>query len=119
MKVLKFGGSSVATAERIRRVGEIIRDAGGSTRLVVVASAMGGVTDLLVKAAEQAAAGDPSYREACSAIESRHLAVIDELATAEERPGLRDAVADRWWGFRATTFPRAYFNVPIGLIPSK
>ena len=49
MFVLKFGGSSVADASRLRRVADIIVDKIELDKLVVVVSAFGGVTDLLIK----------------------------------------------------------------------
>lgn len=72
-KVLKFGGSSVANADRILAVVEIIRLAqlGGAHPLVVV-SALQGVTDDLIRSARTAVAGDPSYREALAALRFRH-----------------------------------------------
>ena len=50
MKVLKFGGTSVGSAERLRRVVEIVRQAAQSYRVVVVTSAASGVTNTLVAA---------------------------------------------------------------------
>jgi len=55
--VMKFGGSSVADADRILAVTEIVRQRAGRRPLVVV-SALGGVTDLLVRAVDLAAGGD-------------------------------------------------------------
>jgi len=52
LKVLKFGGTSVGSAERLRRVVEIVRDAAEASRGVVVTSALGGVTNTLVAALE-------------------------------------------------------------------
>lgn len=47
LKVLKFGGSSVGTAQRMRSVADLIDGESRSNRVVVVVSALGGVTDLL------------------------------------------------------------------------
>ena len=57
MRVLKFGGSSVADAERMKCVTDIIARAAGTDRVAVVLSAMKGVTDLLISAARKAAEG--------------------------------------------------------------
>ena len=57
MIVMKFGGTSVADAERIRSVAQIVARHAGR-RPVVVVSALGGVTDLLVRAVRLAAVGD-------------------------------------------------------------
>ena len=50
MLVLKFGGSSVARESAIRQVAQIIQSYAQKERIAVVASAMGGITDLLVNA---------------------------------------------------------------------
>ncbi|MBN1617464.1 MAG: aspartate kinase, partial [Spirochaetales bacterium] len=57
MIVMKFGGSSVANAERIRHVAQIIK-AFADSRPIVVLSAMGDTTDHLLEAADAALAGE-------------------------------------------------------------
>ena len=52
MRVLKFGGSSLASAERFRQVADIIKDKSESSSLAVVVSAPQGVTNHLVAMAE-------------------------------------------------------------------
>ncbi|EKF55368.1 bifunctional aspartokinase I/homoserine dehydrogenase I [Galbibacter marinus] len=79
MKVLKFGGSSVASPDRIRKVKEIVFKASQKQKVVVVVSAFGGVTDLLVKASLLAAAQDEEYKEILLQIEERHLSAIESL----------------------------------------
>lgn len=79
MKVLKFGGSSVASPDRIRKVKEIVSKASQGQKVVVVVSAFGGVTDLLVKASLLAAAQDEEYKEILLQIEERHLGTIESL----------------------------------------
>ena len=63
--IMKFGGTSVGDATRIRKVVEIVRDAARDSEVVVVVSAMGGVTNRLVEAAKQSEAGN---RQAVAAI---------------------------------------------------
>lgn len=58
LRVMKFGGTSVGDASCIRRVIGIIEDASRTDRIVVVVSAMGGVTNKLIEAGNHAAAGD-------------------------------------------------------------
>ena len=58
LRVVKFGGTSVGDATRIRKVVEIIRDAAHDSDLVVVVSAMSGVTNKLIEAAAQAESGN-------------------------------------------------------------
>lgn len=57
MRVLKFGGTSIGNAERIRGAAEIVARQARETPLVVVVSAVGGVTDALLRGAEETAAG--------------------------------------------------------------
>ena len=58
LRVMKFGGTSVADGSCIEKVVEIIRAAAGESQLVVVVSAMAGVTNKLLEAAARAEAGD-------------------------------------------------------------
>lgn len=80
MKVLKFGGSSVAGASQIRQVGSIIdgyhrRD----IPFTVVVSAMGGMTDLLQAMSQLAAGGDTDYRVLYQQFLKKHQAVAETL----------------------------------------
>ena len=59
MQVLKFGGSSVANSENINRVVNVIKEAlGPDEKMVVVLSALGGITDALLEAVNLASQGD-------------------------------------------------------------
>jgi aspartokinase/homoserine dehydrogenase 1 len=78
MKVLKFGGTSVANAASIQHVQQIVSKT-ESDHTVVVVSALGGVTDLLLNAAKTASEQNTRYRELLKKIEERHLATIKEL----------------------------------------
>lgn len=86
MKVLKFGGSSIASAERIEKVIEIVRNATKEDKdIVVVLSALGGATDMLLKIATLAAQGDKVYRELLKELEARHIEAVEILIPASER----------------------------------
>ena len=63
MQVLKFGGTSVANAENINKVFQLVREALANDRTILVVSALGGVTDMLIQAGLSAAAGEESYKE--------------------------------------------------------
>ncbi len=80
LRVVKFGGTSVGDAPRIRKVVEIVRDAARESDLVVVVSAMSGVTNKLVEAAAHSEAGN---REAVGKIfeelRERHRTVAGAL----------------------------------------
>ena len=78
MKVLKFGGSSVANPENIRRVRAIVAEQ-GEEPIAVVVSAFGGVTDLLLSSSQLASDQDPAYKESLVGIEARYLSAIREL----------------------------------------
>lgn len=79
MKVLKFGGSSLADAARINGVVDIIRQGLAGEKGIVVVSAMGGVTDILLRCGMQAAVGDESYKEVLKQLEHRHLETVKQL----------------------------------------
>ena len=70
-KILKFGGSSVANAQNIQQVVSIIK--GNADGQVIVVSALGGVTDQLLKAGALAAVADETYKEVLLQLEKKHL----------------------------------------------
>ena len=79
MKVMKFGGSSVRDAELIRAVCSIILTAAEEGKVIVVSSAMKGVTDALIAAAMEAEQGDRGYTERFNDIEGLHNETIQSL----------------------------------------
>lgn len=79
MQVLKFGGSSVANAENMRKVISIVNNALEKGSTILVVSAMGGITDLLLKTGELAADGDINYRQLLQEMEFRHLDTVRSL----------------------------------------
>jgi len=79
MQVLKFGGTSVANAENINKVINVVKKAIQKEDTIVVVSALGGVTDLLLNAATNAAAGDEAYKNNIIEIERRHFDTIKNL----------------------------------------
>ena len=80
MKVLKFGGSSVGTPDRIRGIVDILKSyAARSDHFTVVFSAFGGVTDTLISMGSLAAKGDESYYEQFLAFSKRHTDAAREL----------------------------------------
>ncbi|MDR1910184.1 MAG: aspartate kinase [Spirochaetaceae bacterium] len=83
MIVMKFGGSSVANAERLRHVGRIVAER-AARRPVVVLSAMGDTTDYLLEAAERALSGGGVSIER---IEALHLGALGDLALPEGTAG--------------------------------
>ncbi|NVO18126.1 MAG: bifunctional aspartate kinase/homoserine dehydrogenase I [Bacteroidetes bacterium] len=79
MQVLKFGGTSVANSANILKVIDIVTKALIKDRTIVVVSALGGTTDLLIDAGNQAAKQDESYLDKLKIFENRHLQVVREL----------------------------------------
>ncbi len=77
MKVLKFGGTSVGSAANIRKVKEIVLKQKEDT--IVVVSALGGVTDLILNAARIASTGSDDFHPVLAEIKNRHKKAIDDL----------------------------------------
>lgn len=88
MKVLKFGGSSVATSENINKAITIVKDSAHNTNIIVVVSALGGITDVLLEAGNLACIGDEHYKNQFKLIEERHLKVIRELIPVGNQSGV-------------------------------
>jgi aspartokinase/homoserine dehydrogenase 1 len=78
MQVLKFGGTSVANAENIKRIKDIIHSR-KEVKTIVVVSAFGGVTDELLKCGSLAASGETCYKETLQKLTERHLKTVKEL----------------------------------------
>jgi len=85
MQVLKFGGSSVANAENINKVVDIIKNKKADTKTVVVVSALGGITDLLLKTAALAEANDETYKSLLQEIETKHLQAVKDLIPVQQQ----------------------------------
>ena len=79
MQVLKFGGTSVANADNINKIAGIIKIATSKDKTIVVVSALGGVTDLLLQCGALAARADQSYKQLLQEITQRHLNTIKAL----------------------------------------
>ena len=79
MKILKFGGTSVGSIENVRRIAEIVLNQ--QDKIVVVVSALGGITDQLLSVAQKAASGVKINGE-LTAIRTRHEEMIHGLFTS-------------------------------------
>ncbi|TNE70481.1 bifunctional aspartate kinase/homoserine dehydrogenase I [bacterium] len=84
MKVLKFGGTSVKDARNISKVIDIV-SANETRQIVVVVSALGGITNQLIEAANQAEQGKETYKALLAEIEVRHLDVVKALITVNRQ----------------------------------
>jgi bifunctional aspartokinase / homoserine dehydrogenase 1 len=88
MKILKFGGTSVANAQNIKLVLDIVSNKAKKDKLVVVVSALSKVTDLLQLAASKASNNDESFKEIVTNIEKLHLDTLKQLIPVSEQSGL-------------------------------
>ena len=79
MKVLKFGGTSVGSVESIRHIQQIIRQQ--TDDCIVVVSALGGITDQLLRAAHMALEAGEEYMEVYQQIRCRHMDMVGTLIT--------------------------------------
>ena len=79
MRILKFGGTSVATAERIAGVAKIVASSREEDRRLVVVSALAGVTDQLERLITRAVEGPPEATSTINALSERHLGVLREI----------------------------------------
>lgn len=77
MKVLKFGGTSVASAANIEKVKKIVQGQDGD--IIVVVSALGGITDKILTAAHNASTGIVDFHTELNEIKKRHDDVIQSL----------------------------------------
>ena len=77
MKVLKFGGTSVGSAESILNVKRIVE--AQTEPVIVVVSALGGITDQLIRTSQQAVAGDVAYLTSFAEMAQRHHDIIDAV----------------------------------------
>lgn len=88
MKLMKFGGTSVGSPDRIRGVLRLIQEAAAADRVVVVVSAFGGVTTALIETSQKAVNGSPEWRADLEGIAGRHVNTVLELVAPEARTAL-------------------------------
>ena len=94
MKVLKFGGTSVGSSKNISKVIKIVKEESASENIVVVVSAVGGITDKLLVAADKAINKDHSYKQDFEALRLKHIEVIDGLLSGEVHEATTDIVLE-------------------------
>src|SRR6056297_573637 len=88
MQVLKFGGSSMGTAESISNVLSIVKQRAERGQVAVVVSAMKGVTDQLVDTCDRMERSSFSYSETIEALEKRHFDIARTMLPAQEQSDL-------------------------------
>lgn len=80
MKVLKFGGTSVGTVDSINQVIQVIKEnLDEGSKIAVVYSAMGGVTNRLIEIGKMASLSDPEFTEQLRSVEDRHFNAVKGL----------------------------------------
>ena len=87
MQVLKFGGSSVGSAEAIAKVIAIVTESIKKEPTIVVVSAMSGVTDQLLMLAQSASQGNEAYKTIIQNIEQKHLDAVRALLPIQQQSG--------------------------------
>ncbi len=93
MKVLKFGGTSVGSVKSILSLKNIVEKESKKQPLVVVVSALGGITDKLLNTAQLALNGDEVYKNEFDSMVTRHHQMIDTIITDnKKREKLYDTV---------------------------
>lgn len=97
MRVLKFGGSSVSSAERIKNVMAIVKGkCDEHQQIVVVVSAFGGVTDEIIKISHEAASGNQSYLEGLAGLKKRHFEAAEQLIAPQKFGGISLYLEERF-----------------------
>ncbi len=81
MKVLKFGGTSVGSVKSILSLKRIVETEARKQPVVVVVSALGGITDHLIATSQMALRGDERYKDEFEAMVDRHHQMIDTIIT--------------------------------------
>lgn len=114
MNILKFGGSSVGTVKPLLNVKNIVESRGES--VIVVVSALGGITDMLLKASAQAASGDAAYRETIAQISARHSDMISELFGESAKAAVLKGMTGNFLS-RLQTLCEGIFT--LGVLPEK
>lgn len=92
MKVLKFGGTSVGSVDGLNHVKQIVEGNAGE-QVIVVVSALSGVTDLLQEMARRASKADDSYELLLDQVLERHNAIIASVVPTERQAQCRAVVS--------------------------
>ena len=85
MKVMKFGGTSVGSVKSILSLKEIVEAEARTQPVIVVVSALDGITDKLIATSQMAKQGDEHYREEFDAMVKRHHQMIDTIITDDKK----------------------------------
>ena len=106
MKVLKFGGTSVGSVESILNLKKIVEAC--DEPVVVVVSALGGITDKLINTSKLAVAGDSSYLTAYEEMVERHHQMIDSIIADKKKKEELLAIVDELLGQLKSIYQGVY-----------
>lgn len=95
MNVLKFGGTSVGSAENIKKVIEIVKAASESDQVVVVVSAVGGITDKLMGASQKAIENNLNYKNDFIKVKQQHIEIIEGLLSGVRLSETKDVILEK------------------------
>ncbi len=88
LKVLKFGGTSVGTVKSITALKDIVESEAQDSDIIVVVSALGGLTDKLIATAEMAKRGEVAYKGEIASMLIRHQDMVNEVIDENKRENL-------------------------------
>lgn len=91
MKVLKFGGSSVGSAKGLQQVKKVVCSC--TDDVIVVVSALGGITDQLILTSGMAASGNEAYEEQLAEISARHIRLAEEMVIPEKKEEVLERIS--------------------------
>ena len=95
MNVLKFGGTSVGSAENIKKVIEIVKSASENDHVVVVVSAVGGITDKLMHASQKAIENDLNYKSDFDKLKQQHVEIMEGLLSGSTLSDTKDMIFEK------------------------
>lgn len=94
MKVLKFGGTSVGSVSSILSLKNIVVEAANQQPVIVVVSALGGVTDQLLRTADMAKTGGDAWRTEFAAMRKRHFEMIEAIGVSDVLPEVESLLTE-------------------------
>ncbi len=95
MNVLKFGGTSVGSAENIKKVIEIVKSSSENDQVAVVVSAVGGITDKLMRASQKAIENDLNYKNDFNKLKEQHIEIMEGLLSGSTLTDTKDVILEK------------------------
>lgn len=92
MRILKFGGSSVGTPQKIKEIISIISNTSAKENTAVVVSAFSGITDNLIEMAQHALVGEENFKPIFKQIEKRHVEVAKALIPVKNKQKVLNSI---------------------------